>query len=248
MNAGIVGYGRMGHAIEQVLLARGHRIAWIIDQPGDWERKAADLSSADVAIEFSVPGAAFDNLSRLLHAGIPVVTGTTGWKDKLPDLAALCTGRKGALLHSSNFSPGVNLLFELNRLAAAFVARFPEFGVCIQETHHIHKVDSPSGTALTLIEDMLAAHPRYTRWQEFSEEEISGVPDDTLAVLARREGEVFGIHEVNLSSPQDILRISHEARGREGFATGAVLAAEWLQGRTGVYTMRDVLFPDTEKQ
>lgn len=238
----------MGHAIEQVLLSRGHSIAWIIDRPEDWTHKTTDLPSADVAIEFTVPGAAFDNLSRLMDQGIPVVTGTTGWKDRLPALSALCTERKGALLHSSNFSPGVNLLFELNRVAAAFVARFPEFGVEVQETHHIHKLDSPSGTALTLIEDILTSHPRYRRWQAFSEETVSGASADTLPVVARREGEVFGIHEVRLSSPQDILKISHEARNREGFATGAVLAAEWLQGRTGIYTMRDVLFTDTDNR
>jgi len=235
----LIGYGRMGREVEAIAGRRGHGIAGRIDPAGSagWDEQAT--RQADVAIEFTTPGSAADNILRCLDLGLPVVCGTTGWYDRLDEVRARCNERNGALLYASNFSIGVNLLFELNRRLAALMARQPDYAVRIREVHHVHKLDKPSGTALTLAEGILGENRNLARW-ELSEEGPAG-SKDTLPVHSVREDEVPGIHEVEYRSDADMLTLRHEAFNRTGFAAGAVQAAEWLPGRTGVFTMHDLL-------
>ena len=234
MNLALIGYGKMGHIIEQVARRRGHEIVCIIDRDNTSDFLSSAFSQADVAIEFSTPATAEANIRASWQAGVPVVCGTTGWnvsrlRDELCDAAECCQTDKHALLWSSNFSVGVNIFFALNKRLAGLLADYPDYLPSITETHHIHKLDAPSGTAKTLAEDI----ERF-KWQ------VSGtklqVPIESI-----REGEVPGIHTVTWDSPVDTISITHSAKSREGFALGAVLAAEWLKGKTGWHTMDEVL-------
>lgn len=234
MNLALIGYGKMGHIIEQVARRRGHEIVCIIDRDNTSDFLSSAFSQADVAIEFSTPATAEANIRASWQAGVPVVCGTTGWNvsrlhDELCDAAECCQTDKHALLWSSNFSVGVNIFFALNKRLAGLLADYPDYLPSITETHHIHKLDAPSGTAKTLAEDI----ERF-KWQ------VSGtklqVPIESI-----REGEVPGIHTVTWDSPVDTISITHSAKSREGFALGAVLAAEWLKGKTGWHTMDEVL-------
>ena len=225
----------MGHIIEQVARRRGHEIVCIIDRDNTSDFLSSAFSQADVAIEFSTPATAEANIRAAWQAGVPVVCGTTGWnvsrlRDELCDAAECCQTDKHALLWSSNFSVGVNIFFALNKRLAGLLADYPDYLPSITETHHIHKLDAPSGTAKTLAEDI----ERF-KWQ------VSGtklqVPIESI-----REGEVPGIHTVTWDSPVDTISITHSAKSREGFAIGAVLASEWLKGKTGWHTMEEVLF------
>lgn len=224
----------MGHFIEQVARRRGHEIVCIIDRDNTSDFRSPAFAQADVAIEFSTPATAEANIRAAWLAGIPVVCGTTGWnvqtlRDELCDEAECCQASRRALLWSSNFSVGVNIFFALNKRLAGLLADYPDYLPSITETHHIHKLDAPSGTAKTLAEDI----ERF-KWQ------VSGtklqVPIESI-----REGEVPGIHTVTWDSPVDTISITHSAKSREGFALGAVLAAEWLKGKTGWHTMDEVL-------
>ena len=224
----------MGHFIEQVARRRGHEIVCIIDRDNTSDFRSPAFAQADVAIEFSTPATAEANIRAAWLAGIPVVCGTTGWnvqtlRDELCDEAECCQASRRALLWSSNFSVGVNIFFALNKRLAGLLADYPDYLPSITETHHIHKLDAPSGTAKTLAEDI----ERF-KWQ------VSGtklqVPIESI-----REGEVPGIHTVTWDSPVDTISITHSAKSREGFALGAVLAAEWLKGKTGWHTMEEVL-------
>ena len=224
----------MGHFIEQVARRRGHEIVCIIDRDNTSDFRSPAFAQADVAIEFSTPATAEANIRAAWLAGIPVVCGTTGWnvqtlRDELCDEAECCQASRRALLWSSNFSVGVNIFFALNKRLAGLLADYPDYQPSITETHHIHKLDAPSGTAKTLAEDI----ERF-KWQ------VSGtklqVPIESI-----REGEVPGIHTVTWDSPVDTISITHSAKSREGFALGAVLAAEWLKGKTGWHTMEEVL-------
>ena len=224
----------MGHIIEQVARRRGHEIVCIIDRDNTADFLSSAFSQADVAIEFSTPATAEANIRASWQAGVPVVCGTTGWnvsrlRDELCDAAECCQTDKHALLWSSNFSVGVNIFFALNKRLAGLLADYPDYLPSITETHHIHKLDAPSGTAKTLAEDI-----------EHFKLQVSGtklqVPIESI-----REGEVPGIHTVTWDSPVDTISITHSAKSREGFALGAVLAAEWLKGKTGWHTMDEVL-------
>lgn len=234
MNIALIGYGKMGHFIEQVARRRGHEIVCIIDRDNTSDFRSPAFAQADVAIEFSTPATAEANIRAAWLSGIPVVCGTTGWnvqtlRDELCDEAECCQASRRALLWSSNFSVGVNIFFALNKRLAGLLADYPDYLPSITETHHIHKLDAPSGTAKTLAEDI-----------ERFRLQVSGtklqVPIESI-----REGEVPGIHTVTWDSPVDTISITHSAKSREGFALGAVLAAEWLKGKTGWHTMDEVL-------
>ncbi len=224
----------MGRKIEEIARKRGHEIALRVDvENPDWQP-----NGIDVAIDFSTPGVAFGHITRCLENGVPIVSGTTGWLDQWEEVTRICRDRKGAFLYASNFSLGVNLFFELNRQLAVLMNPYSDYQVSLEETHHIHKKDSPSGTAITLAEDALDKLDRYSGWYP-----IEGSPGGSgkLPVSSYREGEVPGIHSVEYRSAEDRIRITHEAFGRDGFALGAVVAAEWLPGRIGVFSVKDVL-------
>lgn len=238
MNIAIIGYGKMGHAIERIARQRGHHIVAIIDCDNVNEFASAAFASADVAIEFSQPKAAVDNILASFAAGVPVVSGTTGWKEFLPEMKAICGKGEGTLLWSSNFSIGVNIFMAVNRYLSRLMERYPEYRPMLEETHHIHKLDHPSGTAITLAEDIIANDGNITGWEET---DALSLPADILRVKAIRRDEVPGIHTVCWESPVDSISITHSAKSREGFALGAVMAVEWLKGRKGFFTMSDFL-------
>lgn len=235
MKLGLFGYGKMGKAIEQIAEKQGIEIVWRIRQ-ADTPTPAL-LRSADVVIEFTRPEVAFDNVMQCLRAGLPVVSGTTGWLERLPEAQKFCLENGGALLWASNFSVGVNLFFALNQRLAQLMASRPEYAASLTETHHIHKLDAPSGTALTLAKDLIQNADRYTDWSLQPE-----TPNpNKIPITAIRQGEVPGTHFVRWESQADEIIIEHRAHSRVGFAAGAVLAAQWLADKQGVFEMNDVL-------
>ena len=234
MKIALIGYGKMGNAIEEVALQRGHEIVAKIDQ-NNYEKLGDSLKIADVAIEFTRPDAAVTNIRACLAANTPVVVGTTGWNNELEALTQETKLQKGSLLHASNFSVGVNLFFALNAQLAKLMSTHNSYGASISETHHIHKLDEPSGTAISLADQVIENHAVYDSWKLHVDE------DGVLPTRAFREGEVPGTHEVTYASEIDTISVKHEAHNRKGFATGAVLAAEWIPGKEGVFTMKDVL-------
>jgi 4-hydroxy-tetrahydrodipicolinate reductase len=227
----------MGKAVEQAALQRNHIILAKFDQPEDWEQLPGLVSNKPVVIDFSQPQVVHENILQCFQSRIPVVTGTTGWDDEdRKKTEEICRKEKQSLLIASNFSIGVNLFFALNRYLASRMDSHPEYDVRIEETHHIHKLDKPSGTAKTLAEMILKKLNRKNEWaleKSFSPEQ--------LGITSVREGEVFGDHTVFWDSPSDQLELRHSAKNRRGFAQGAVLAAEWIVGKTGVFGMEDVL-------
>ncbi|KAA9338219.1 4-hydroxy-tetrahydrodipicolinate reductase [Hymenobacter busanensis] len=233
----LIGYGKMGRTIEAQALSRGHQIAGIID-PSHPDVKLADFGShnADVAIEFTHPDAAFANVTACLRQGLPVVCGSTGWLHRFPEAKALAQETGGSLFYASNYSVGVNLFFHFNEYVAAKMHQFGGYDVQVREIHHVHKVDQPSGTALTVAEGILRHYPEKKTWRNDAAES----PQE-LAILSERSGEVVGTHIVTYSSSADVLELKHEALSREGFAHGAVLAAEWLPAHQGVFGMKDLL-------
>lgn len=238
MKIAIIGHGRMGRLIEEIALQRGHEIVAVIDVDNRDDFNSAAFASADVAIEFTIPASGPDNILECFRHGIPVVSGTTGFNARLPEFKALCDEGRGTLLHSSNFSIGVNIFRALNRYMASIMGDFPAYHPYLSETHHIHKLDHPSGTAVTLAEELVDAH-RHTRgWYEPTAEikETGWLP-----VSAVREGEVPGIHTIKWESDVDYISLTHSAKSRAGFASGAVRAAEWLAGKKGFFTMSEML-------
>jgi 4-hydroxy-tetrahydrodipicolinate reductase len=234
MKIALLGYGKMGKVIERIALERGHEIVL---------RKAGTdtfdgLENADVAIDFSVPDAAVGNISACLDSNIPVVSGTTGWLDRYEDMTALCSEKNGAFIYGSNFSLGVNLFFELNEYLAKMMAKFEQYKVSMEEIHHTQKLDAPSGTAITLAKGIID-YSDYSSWA------LENAKADEILIDAKRIENVPGTHTVVYNSAVDAIEIKHTAHNREGFALGAVIAAEWLQGKTGVFTMRDVLGLDS---
>lgn len=221
----------MGKAIERIAQERGHNVVQRLGSGNAGETPSPD---ADVVIEFSTPATAVSNIESCLNVGKPVVVGTTGWLDELPSITERVNATNGSLLYASNFSVGVNLFFEVNRKLAALMNGRSEYAATIEETHHIHKLDAPSGTAISLANDVIAEVDDLQRW---SEEEAPG----TLPITSFRENEVPGTHAVRYRSAIDELTIEHKAHSRDGFALGAVLAAEWLLGKKGVFTMKDLL-------
>jgi 4-hydroxy-tetrahydrodipicolinate reductase len=235
MRVAIIGYGKMGRQIEAVLRERGHEPALIVDvDSGETDFK--DFEGIDVAIEFTTPDTAPVNVSRCIEWGVPVVSGTTGWNDRLEEVRRLCRKRGGAVFYASNYSIGVNVFFRLSEYLAGIMNRLPEYGVSMSETHHIHKKDAPSGTAITLAEGIIERIERLDSWVNHRTKD-KGV----LGIVSVREGESCGIHEVAYSSPSDVIEIKHTSLDRRGLATGAVLAAEFLAGRKGVFGMEDLL-------
>lgn len=236
MKAAIIGYGKMGREIEKVLLERGHRVALIIDQQNSHELDAEHLKGVDVALEFTTPATAYENLKRCIGCKVPVVSGTTGWTERLKELEDYCKEQGSALFYASNFSLGVNLLFRLNRQLAKLMNRFAHYEVSIEEIHHTQKKDAPSGTAITLAEGIISEMERKSGW--VNDEPAS---QEQIAIHSIREGMVPGIHTITYDSADDRLELRHEIKNRRTLAEGAVVAAEFLCGKTGVYTMEDLL-------
>ena len=235
MKIALVGYGKMGKAIEQIARERGHEIVSIIDinNPQDFASEA--FRSADVAIEFTSPATAYGNYLKCFEAGVPVVSGTTGWIDKMPEIKRMCSEEGKTFFYASNFSIGVNIFFAVNKYLAKIMNNFPSYDVRMTEVHHVHKLDAPSGTAITLAEGILENIDRKERWTLNTAE----APTD-LPIQAIREGEVPGIHEITYESEADIISIKHDAKSRAGFALGAVLAAEFTAGKKGFLGMSDM--------
>lgn len=229
----LIGYGKMGKTIERIALSRGHEIAGKIDVS---DNLMLFNDAADVAIEFTQPEAAINNLKNCFEKGIPVVCGTTGWRQHAHEVEAYCKEKQGTLLWSSNFSLGVNLFFKLNEYLAKLMNRYPQYQVHIDETHHTQKKDAPSGTAITLAEGVLKNIQRKTKW-------VSGESNsaESLAINSYRIDPAPGTHTIKYHSEVDDIEITHTAHSREGFALGAVLVAEWLHGKKGIFTMDDFL-------
>ncbi|TSJ47836.1 4-hydroxy-tetrahydrodipicolinate reductase [Fluviicola chungangensis] len=238
MKIGLIGYGKMGKAIERIALERGHSIVYKVDSKTTIDQ--VDLRQADVAIEFTQPGLVINHIETCLEQKTPVVVGTTGWQDQLAYVATRVTEKGGALLHASNFSIGVNILFNINEKLAALMFPHPEYKAQIEEIHHVQKLDAPSGTAVSLAQGIIQNNHKYTSWKA----ETSSWPvvsDHELPIQALREPNVPGTHTISYISTIDTLTLSHEAHSRDGFALGSVIAAEFLHGKKGIHTMRDVL-------
>jgi 4-hydroxy-tetrahydrodipicolinate reductase len=237
MKIALIGYGKMGKAIEEIAISRGHEITHRFSSSNPIQTN--NLSDSDVAIEFTRPNLAVEHIHYCINQNLPIVVGTTSWQDKLSDVCDFVNSNKGALLHASNFSVGVNIFFELNRALAKLMSKQPEYKIEAEEIHHVQKLDAPSGTAVSLLNDILEENKNYSDWQvvsNFNEADSKKIP-----VIAKREPDVPGTHEINYSSGIDTITIKHIAHNRKGFALGAVLAAEFLNGKSGVYTMSDVL-------
>jgi len=239
MKIALIGYGKMGHIIEQTALQRGHSIVCAIDIHNQEEFASDTFRTADVAIEFTTPVSAFDNFQRCFAADVPVVTGTTGWLSRLGDIKKQCEEEGKTFFYASNFSIGVNIFFAVNRYLAKLMNQFPAYDVDMQEIHHIHKLDAPSGTAITLAEGIMDEISRKKTWCLRNGNETY-LPDE-LIICALREDEVPGTHEVRYDSVVDTITIRHEAKSRAGFALGAVLAAEFTKGKKGFLQMRDLI-------
>ena len=239
MKLAIIGYGRMGHLIAEIAEERGHKIVCTIDADNTDAFNSSEFRSADAAIEFSTPGTAVTNILACFAAKVPVVCGTTGWLDALPDLKDMCQKGDGTLLYGSNFSIGVNIFMAVNRYLAQVMNEFPEYKPTLIEIHHIHKLDHPSGTAITLAEDLVEEVTRIKGWDE--PEPGKELAANVLPVDHVREGEVPGTHIITWDSDVDKIVIEHEAKSRRGFAFGAVRAAEWIKGRKGFFTVADML-------
>jgi 4-hydroxy-tetrahydrodipicolinate reductase len=236
MRIALIGYGKMGKIIEEILLQRGHQVVLKIDSKNQSELTSENLQKADVAIEFTNPHSAYDYVKLCIDSAVPVVSGSTGWNNKLDEIKKYCIQNKGALLHASNFSIGVNIFFNINKQLAKLMAAYPEYEPGLEEIHHTEKKDAPSGTAVTLAEDILSLLPHKKRWvnHETSEE-------DAIPVISKRIDPAPGTHHVKYSSQIDDIEIIHTAHNRKGFALGAVLAAEFIAGKKGVFSMSDVL-------
>lgn len=238
MNIALIGYGKMGHAIEDLALRRGHTITCKISSKNLQEFNPRVIQWADVAIEFSTPESAFANISTCLEAGVPVISGTTGWLAKKAEIDRLCIDKNGSFLYASNFSIGVNIFFEVNKLLAELMNKYEVYDVEIKEIHHTAKLDKPSGTAISLANDIISRLERKKVWT------ISMPPDNhtrSLYIDCIRKDPAPGTHIVHYTSEIDDITLTHTAHSRTGFAKGAILAAEWLVGRKGVFEMKDVL-------
>ncbi len=231
MKIALLGYGKMGKAIEQIALQRGHEIVLKIDD----NSSDYDITLADVAIDFSIPAAAFNNISTCINNRVPVISGTTGWLTRLPEAVELCKQNNGAFISASNFSLGVNIFFELNTHLAKMMRNLEQYAISIEEIHHTKKLDTPSGTAITLAEGIIDNTNKESWTLNVTNKETE------IPITAKRIDEVPGTHTISYKSDIDTLEIKHTAHSRDGFAQGAVIAAEWLVGKTGVFTMKDVL-------
>lgn len=236
MNIALIGYGKMGKAIEQIALERGHSIVLKIDVDNAGSLTKENLQKAQVAIEFTGPESAFSNVMKCLETGTPVVCGSTGWLQRLDEAKALCTASNGSMLVASNFSVGVNIFFELNKRLAELMQHHKEYEVSMQEIHHTAKKDAPSGTAITLAEQILKINDSKKLW--VNRQPQSG---DELSIISKREDPAPGTHSIKYYSAIDDIEIIHTAHNRQGFALGAVLAAEYIHDKHGCFAMKDVL-------
>ncbi len=236
MKIALIGYGKMGKEIEKIALKRGHEIVSIIDDKSVDEFDTPRFASADVAIEFTTPATAYDNFMKAFDHNIPVVSGTTGWLDRLSEIKEICKNDDKTFFYASNFSLGVNIFFAVNEYLAKIMNQFTDYEVSMEEIHHIHKLDAPSGTGITLAEGILQNIDRKSKW---SLDKATLSTD--LVINSLREGEVPGIHEVFYESDADIISIKHDAKNRKGFALGAVLAAEFSHDKKGFLGMKDML-------
>jgi len=236
MRIALLGYGKMGKAIEEIAIRRGHEIVLKINEEnlGDFTKENAQR--ADVAIEFTSPHSAFENIRQTIGFGVPVVSGSTGWTERLEEMQTYCNEHNGTFLYASNFSVGVNIFFEVNKRLAALMAPRSEYEVTMEEIHHTQKKDAPSGTAITLAEQVLEFLPRKTQWVN----KAAGAADQ-LAIISKRIDPAPGTHIVRYSSSIDDIEITHTAHNRQGFATGAVLAAEFIKNKKGIFSMKEVL-------
>lgn len=230
MKIALLGYGKMGQVIERIALERGHEIVLKKDEHNTYE----GLPNADVAIDFSIPSAAVSNISNCFFSNVPVISGTTGWLEHYDEMVALCHEKNGAFLSSSNFSLGVNIFFELNEYLAKMMSKLDSYSIEMEEIHHTQKLDAPSGTAISLAKGVIE-NSTYTNWT------LEAPKENEILIEAKRIGTVPGTHTVAYNSVVDSIEIKHTAHSREGFALGAVIAAEWIIGKQGVFTMKDVL-------
>ena len=236
MNIALIGYGKMGHMIEELAIERGHEVVLRIHIDNTSEFNRENISKADVAIEFTGPDSAFENVSKCLELGIPVVSGSTGWNNRIEDAHKLCREKNGSFLHASNFSIGVNIFFEVNKLLAKLMASQPAYEVTMKEIHHTQKKDAPSGTAVTLAEQVIDHLPRKNSWVNDAKASA-----EQVSITSERIDPAPGTHMVKYSSEVDDIEIIHTAHSRKGFALGAILAAEYIAGKKGVFSMKDVL-------
>lgn len=236
MKIALIGYGKMGKEIQQIALSRGNEISLIIDVDNQNDFTSENLQKADVAIVFTIPESSVSIFNKCFESGIPVVTGNTGWLDKWDEVIACCNKFNGAFFWTSNFSLGVNIFFEINKKLARFMKDFPEYKAEMTEVHHTRKLDAPSGTAISLAEDIIRQRGIYNSWVNQPAEN-----DSQLGIVSIREGDVPGIHTIKYDSDVDFIEITHSAKSRKGFAFGAVLAAEFLVGKKGIYSMNDLL-------
>jgi len=236
MKIALLGYGKMGQTIERIALERGHEIILKKDEFNTYE----GLSNADVAIDFSIPAVAVSNISNSFHANVPVISGTTGWLAHYDEMVSLCAAKKGAFISSSNFSLGVNLFFGLNEYLAQMMSKFDSYNVEMEEIHHTQKLDAPSGTAISLANGVIEN-------SNYNDYTMQTPKANEIHIVAKRIGDVPGTHTVTYNSTVDSIEIKHTAHNREGFALGAIIAAEWIVGKQGVFTMKDVLAPQPPK-
>lgn len=236
MKIALIGYGKMGKTIEKIAVERGHTISHIIEKDSAKGIEVLQPENTDVAIEFSQPESAVQNILACMKQGVPVISGTTGWLDKLPEVEQACKGNNGTFFYASNYSIGVNIFFKLNKYLAKLMNGQSDYDVSMKEIHHTEKKDSPSGTALTLINDILPHQPKLSGWVETHEK-----PTDKLPIESIREGKVPGTHSITYTSRIDQITIEHEAFGREGFALGAVLVSEWIKDKKGMLSMENFL-------
>jgi 4-hydroxy-tetrahydrodipicolinate reductase len=236
MKIALIGYGKMGKAIEEIALQRQHTIVLKIDinNAGDFTKE--NLAKADAAIEFTSPHSAYHNVKQMLEWGVPIVCGSTGWTDRLEEIKELCAVKNGSFIYASNFSIGVNIFFELNKKLASLMLSHPEYRISMEEIHHTQKRDAPSGTAITLAEQIMEHIPSQRKW-------VNGVSpaEGELPIVSKRIDPAPGTHSVKYSSPIDDIEIIHTAHSRTGFAAGAVLAAEFIKDKKGIFSMKDVL-------
>ena len=238
MKVALLGYGKMGQLIAKILESKGHEVVLKVDIDNRNTVTDEELKQADVAIEFSMPKVAVDNYKWCFDCGVPVVSGTTGWLERWDEVVEYCKQKNGGFFYASNYSIGVNIFFHLNKQLAKIMSNFKEYGILLEETHHIHKLDAPSGTAITIADGILANHEAYDSWKLIEGAEAQ---EKELPIVAHRIGEVPGIHKVTYKSGVDEISIEHSAYSREGFAKGAVVAAEFMAGKQGVYSMDDLL-------
>ena len=236
MNIALIGYGKMGKAIEEIAIERGHTIILKINDENLEDFTKENVAKADTAIEFSGPHSAYNNIKEIIAFGVPVVSGSTGWTDRINEINKFCREKEGGFLYASNFSVGVNIFFELNKKLARLMAPHADYTISLEEIHHTQKLDAPSGTAITLAEQILQQIPQKKKWVNQESSDPSELP-----IISKREDPAPGTHSIKYSSPIDDIEIIHTAHNRKGFALGAILAAEFIKNKKGIFSMKDVL-------